>query len=248
MHRVFVSQDQLPTITGSDVHYIKDVLRLQAGDKLELLDGTGKVYLSKIIEIKADKIFCEIVETRQLATGDPSASLGAGRRLVTIAQCLPKAKKMSLIIQKCTELGAARLIPALSERSIAKGDKRERWQKIAKEAAEQSGRSTIPRIDQLTKFKDVLKIAKNFDLALIPWELEKTNTLKKALRSLTTPHHPSPSPTILILIGPEGGFSQEEVDLARQAGFTPITLGQSILRTETAGLAVLAMINYEFDQ
>lgn len=233
MHRIFVSQDQLPTITGSDVHYIKDVLRLGAGDELELLDGTGKVYLSKIIDIKQDKVICEILESRQ--------QKAEHRTQVAIAQCLPKAKKMSLIIQKCTELGVSRIIPTLSERSIAKGDKHERWLKIAKEAAEQSGRSTIPQIDQLTEFEDVLKTAKDFDLALIPWELEKSISLKKHF----TNNRISGSPNILVMIGPEGGFSQQEVEAARNAGFTSITLGPNILRTETAGLAMLAMISYE---
>ncbi|MBU0672256.1 MAG: 16S rRNA (uracil(1498)-N(3))-methyltransferase [Candidatus Margulisbacteria bacterium] len=236
MPRFFVPKAQIPTITGTDVHQIRDVLRLKPGDELELLDGSGKIYFSKITEMKKDKITCEILEHR--------TSNVERRTQVAIAQCLPKAKKMDLIIQKCTELGAHKIIPTLSERSIAKGEKLERWKKIAKEASEQSGRTTIPEIAPLTNFAEVLKQKKDYDLALIPWELEQEQTLKSVLTTALR----TPSTTILILIGPEGGFSQKEIDLAKEAGFTPISLGKRILRTETAGLAIMAMINYQYDQ
>jgi 16S rRNA (uracil1498-N3)-methyltransferase len=239
MHRFFVSQDQPATITGSDAHQVKNVLRLKVGDKLELLDGTGKVYSAKIAKMEKDKVSCEILDHRTLNTEH--------RTQVTLAQCLPKARKMDLIIQKCTELGVAKMIPTLSERSIAKGEKLPRWKKIAKEAAEQSGRASIPEISPLTRFEDVLKLKDNYDLALIPWELEKANTLKATLQSFIIPHRPSTSLSILIIIGPEGGFSQQEIELARQAGFKSISLGKTILRTETAGMAVMAMLAYEFN-
>jgi 16S rRNA (uracil1498-N3)-methyltransferase len=229
MHRFFVAKDQIPVITGSDAHHIKAVLRLQAGDQLELLDGSGKIYQARIADIKKDRILCEILSTR----GEKSEA----KVKVTLAQCLPKAKKMDLIIQKCTELGADKIIPALSERSIARGEKLERWKKIAKESAEQCGRSSIPEIHPLTRFEDVLKLKKDYDLALIPWELEKETSLKKALTTYR-PNH------LLILIGPEGGFSRKEVDLAQSAGFIPVSLGQRILRTETVGMAMLSMINF----
>lgn len=236
MHRFFVSADQLPVITGSDAHQIKDVLRMKPGDKLELLDGTGKIYEAKITDIQQDKIICEITAHRTSDIGHQTK--------VTIAQCLPKAKKMDLIIQKCTELGTAKIIPTLSERSIAKGEKLERWKKIAKEAAEQSGRATIPEISRLTKFSDVLQLKDQYDLALIPWEMEQEQTLKSVLTTALR----SPSTTILVLIGPEGGFSKTEVETAVTAGFTPITLGKQILRTETAGMAILAMLMFALEQ
>jgi len=235
MPRFFVPKEQLPIILGQDAHQIKDVLRMKIGDELELLDGTGKIYHAKITEINKDRIICTITRHR-------TSDIGL-RTSVTIAQCLPKQKKMDLIIQKCTELGAAKIIPTLSERSIAKGEKLERWQKIAKEAAEQSGRSTIPEITRLTTFEEVLKLQKDYALALIPWELEKD----KSLKQLLTTALPSPCATIIILIGPEGGFSQEEVSKAQTTGFIPITLGSRILRTETAGMSILSMINYHFD-
>ncbi|MBU0502123.1 MAG: 16S rRNA (uracil(1498)-N(3))-methyltransferase [bacterium] len=235
MPRFFVPTEQIPTISGQDAHQIKAVLRMKVGDELELLDGSGKVYFAKILEIKNDKVTTKILSTHRAETDQKVKA--------TIAQCLPKHKKMDLIIQKCTELGVAKIIPTLSERSIAKGEKLERWQKIAKEAAEQSGRGTLPEITNLTKFEDVLAQGKNYKLALIPWELEKEKSLKASLST-----HPSPHTPILILIGPEGGFSQKEVEQAQQAGFIPISLGKRILRTETAGLSILSMINYHFDQ
>ncbi len=234
MHRFFVDKDRIPVITGSDVHHIRDVLRLKAGDELKMLDGTGTVYSAKISEIKKERVICDILSSRN-EEKTPEVK-------VTLAQCLPKAKKMDLIVQKCTELGAQRIIPVLSERSIPRSGKLERWKKIAKEAAEQSGRSFIPEISPLTKFEDLLKMKNEFDLALIPWELEKRTTLKKVL----TTHHPNHLTTILILIGPEGGFSRDEVERARSAGFIAVSLGPRILRTETAAMAMLSMIDYEY--
>ena len=236
MHRFFVEKDRIPNITGSDIHHIKDVLRMKIGDQLELLDGTGKIYEAKISELKKDKIICEILSAH-IEESEPKIK-------VTLAQCLSKSKKMELIIQKCTELGIDQIIPTLSERTIARREKSERWRTIAREAAEQSGRSTIPAISPLTKFKEVLKIKNQFDLALIPWELEKENTLKNIL----TTSRPKDWKTgrLLILIGPEGGFSAKEVELAKSAGFIPLSLGPRILRAETAGMALLSMINYEY--
>lgn len=234
MHRYFVEKDQLPVITGSDVHHIKDVLRMKVGNKLEMFDGTGTIYVAQISGIGKEKVVCNILSSRREGT--------EAKLKVTLAQCLPKAKKMDFIIQKCTELGADKIIPTLSERSISKGEKLERWKKIAKEAAEQSARASIPEIAPLTKFEDVLKMRSQFDLALIPWELEKKNTLKKHFADNRINGYTD----ILIMIGPEGGFSREEVELARSAGFIPVSLGPTILRTETAGMAILSMINYEY--
>lgn len=245
MHRFFVPKDQVPVITGSDVHHIKDVLRMKVGDQLELLDGTGEIYKSKIVEMKKDKIICEILEHR--------AQNSELRTQVAIAQGLPKAKKMDFIIQKCAELGANKIIPMLTERSVAKSEKLDRWRKIAKEAAEQSGRAIIPEILPLIKFEEVLKMKNQFDLALISWELEKGKSLKSVLRNFPITQSPNsqipipPSPNLLILIGPEGGFSSQEIKLAKKAGFISVSLGKRILRSETAGLAVLAAIMYELE-
>lgn len=228
-----MEKENIPDIRGSDFHQVRDVLRMKAGDDLELLDGSGRIYTARIAAIKKDHVACDILSAREAGSGLSVK--------VTIAQCLPKGRKMDLVVQKCTELGAHRIIPVLSERAVAKGEKLARWKKIAKEAAEQSGGTVVPEISPLTKFEDVLKNKGQSALALIPWEMEKGTTLKKVL----TTYQPNHLTTILVLIGPEGGFSQKEVEQAKSAGFTPVSLGRRILRTETAAMAILAMINYE---
>ena len=231
MHRFFVDKNQIPLITGSDAHQIRAVLRMKKEDRLELLDGTGRIHLAEIAEIKKDKVLCKVISSR---FEGPETKIK-----VSIAQCLPKGKKMDLIIQKCTELGAHKIIPILSERSIAKGGKPERWQKIAKEAAEQSGRTTMPEVSPLASFEDLLKTVNGYDLGLIPWELEKETTLKSVLKK----QKPS---RLLIIIGPEGGFSAAEAAVAQEKGFHAVSLGPNILRAETAAVAVLGIIGYEY--
>jgi 16S rRNA (uracil1498-N3)-methyltransferase len=235
MPRIFVAQEQFPDITGSDVHYVRDVLRMKVRDKLELLDGTGMVYEAEIKEIKKEKIVCEIVESGN--------SKVESRTQITLAQALPKASKMDFVIEKCVELGVHRIIPVLTERTVGKNAKLDRWRKLAKEAAEQSGRTIIPEIAELTDFSSVLKMKGRYDLALLPWELEKERTLKQSLKSLLLPQFPQ----ILVLIGPEGGFSQAEVKQAQATGWQTVSLGKRILRTETAGMAVLSTIMYELE-
>ena len=236
MPRFFVPQDQIPIITGSDAHQIRNVLRMKPGDKLELFDGYGKAYQAEIQTINKDKVTCKILATQ---TSNSSSNIK-----VTLAQALPKGQKMDLIIQKCTELGIEQVIPMVSERSLPTSNKSARWQRIAKDAAEQSGRINVPEITKIKTFAEAIKTKDKYDLAIIPWELEQNNQLKPFLKQLNN----DGNLTILIIIGPEGGFSQTEVQQAQTAGLIPITLGQRILRTETAGLAILSMINYEFEQ
>ena len=241
---IFVSQNQISKekveIIGSDVNYLKNVMRLETGAEVLVLDGKGKIYATKIKEISNKKIVCNIIETRS-----PKSDCLPE---ITIAQALPKAKKMDLIIEKGTELGAFTFIPFQAERSIPNFDKDKakekiaRWQRIAKEAAEQCGRLTVPHIETIANLESIGNLAKEYDLALIPWELEKEKTLKKVVATL-----PSKPKKILILIGPEGGFSNQEVSLAKEKGFKSITLGKRILRTETASLALLSMLMYAYD-
>lgn len=240
MPRFFVPQDQIPVISGEDVHHIRDVLRMKVGDEIELLDGNGKAYQAKIAEYKKDKVICQILSTKILEN--------PAKVKVTLAQCLPKAEKMKLIIQKSTELGVWSIVPVTSERTIVKSEKKERWQTIAKEAAQQCRLTYVPKITEVKSFNEILSGAKDYSLALIPFELEKSTSLKSLLSPLPSNHQSISPSNILILIGPEGGFSQKEVTLAKEAGIISVSLGPRILRTETAGLAMLSMINYEFDQ
>jgi len=241
-HRFFVPQHQISrtevTITGGDAYQIKNVLRLLPGDEIEVLDGTGKVYTARINSVAKEEVLCDQITSMSMAS-EPKIK-------ITLLQSIPRESKMDLIIQKCTELGVARIIPAISERTIVKlegkTEKRlERWEKIAKEAAEQSARGVIPTIDRAIQFKDAVKEAENHDLSLIPWEMEEKTSLKEVLKKNKK------AKTILIAIGPEGGFSKGEIEIAKKAGLKPVSLGKRILRTETAGMAVLSMLNYEFE-
>lgn len=235
MARFFVNNESPEVISGADAHHIKNVLRKKIGDNLELLDGSGKLHFASIVKLDKDKVTCKIVSTSPVE-GEPRAK-------ITLAQALPKSNKMNFIIEKSTELGVTSIIPMVTERTIGRKAKIERWQKIAKAAAEQSGRGVIPQIQEPQDFPTIIKLRSQFDIALIPWELERTTSLKQFLPSLLLPQ----CPTILVLIGPEGGFSQKEIDQAKTAGFISVSLGKRILRTETAGLTIIAIINYEFE-
>jgi 16S rRNA (uracil1498-N3)-methyltransferase len=237
MPRLFVPLPELPNITGADAHYLRDVLRLQPGDRLELLDGTGRVHEAEVSSLSKSNVTVKIIRSF-LSDNEPTVK-------VTLAQALPKGQKMDFVVEKSVELGVNRIIPVLTERTIGKNAKLDRWRKLAKEAAEQSGRAVIPEIAELTDLASIIKLKPQFDLALLPWELEKNNSLKSVLQP---PHTSSLSPhpsSIIVLIGPEGGFSQAEVKQAQAAGWQTVSLGKRILRTETAGLAVLANIMYE---
>lgn len=233
MRRFFVKKDELPAVCGGCAHQIKNVLRMKKDDQLELLDGTGKVYPAKIIEIEKEKIICEILSSY---TDDREP-----RIKITLAQALPKSAKMDFIIEKCTELGAAKIVPMITARTIPRGANTIRWEKIAKEAAEQSCRSIIPEITEPQKFEEVVKIPA--DAGIIAWENEKTRSLKQFLAATEKQSFKS----LLVLIGPEGGFTKEEIDRATEAGISPVSLGKRILRTETAGMAALSAIACEFE-
>lgn len=241
--RVFVAfeniKGNIARIEGSDVNYLKNVMRLTCGDEIIVMDSKSKEYTSKISKIDKDSITAELISERH-PKSEPKVK-------ITVAQGLPKNKKMDLIVQKVTELGATRIIPICAERSIVRiadekgSHKVKRWQRIAKEAAEQSGRLIIPLVDEIKTMKELLIMCDDFDLCVILWEMEKERTIKSVLKANPEAHE------ILVLIGPEGGFSHDEVESARKGGFVTATVGNRILRTETAAIAVLSMIEYEFE-
>lgn len=243
VHRFFVPKEQISntdiSIIGSDASQIKNVLKLEPGEEIDILDGSGRIYASKIKTIGQGKVICEIVSSRA-AKSEPKIK-------TTLIQSIPREAKMDFIIQKSTELGVADIIPVSSERTIVKLDDKkrevrlERWQRITKEAAEQSGRGIVPRISPLKELIAALKEANDLDLKLIPWEMEENTSIKDLFEIEKNPKG------ITIAIGPEGGFSANEVKAAIKYGFTPVTLGKRILRAETAGIAVLSMVNYEFE-
>lgn len=242
MPSFFVEPDKIydgkVIISGEDVKHITKVLRLGPGDGVTVLDGQGMEYQAILEEIGSDRILASITGERQSQTEPPLR--------VTLIQGLPKGEKMELIIQKAVELGVHRIIPVETTRSIVKLDakkalqRQERWQRIAMEAAKQSKRGIIPNVEVLTTLNKALKgLSADASLVLMPWE-EASAPLKPLLESKSEGNQ-----EIYIIIGPEGGFTQQEAQNAIDAGAYTVSLGPRILRTETAGFTVLAVVMYE---
>jgi 16S rRNA (uracil1498-N3)-methyltransferase len=237
--RFFISPDQvagpLITVSGEDVRHIGAVLRMKTGDELLLCDGKGTEYSVKISRVDRSEIKTEIVNKTRREIVYPRVTLGQG---------LPKSDKMDWIVQKATELGVATIVPLVTERTIVKVKDEEkriaRWQKICREAAMQSSRPDIPSVGRIIAFNDLLRTPNSElqTLKLLPWE-EGTTAIKDVLRGSEGIKH------IIVLVGPEGGFSPAEAALATSRGFHPVSLGPNILRTETAAVASLSMILYE---
>lgn len=223
-------------ITGDDAHHISRVLRMKAGDALSLCDGAGNEYDALVAAVSPEVVVCTV--------SNPHASEAESPVQVSLFQCLPKAGKMELIVQKCTELGVFSIVPVQSARCVVVpgkdyDKKRERYNRVALEAAKQSRRAMIPRVLPLTTLKKI--DVKSFDLFLVAYEDENTVSLKQALRAA------SPK-TIALLIGPEGGLEESEIAQLVQAGAKSVSLGRRILRTETAGMAMLAQTLYEVEE
>ncbi len=237
--RFFIAPSQVSgsriSITDEDVRHIAAVLRMKTGDALLLCDGRGAEYQVTISEISKSAIQTEIVSQRHRETTAPR---------ITLCQGLPKFDKMDWIVQKATELGVTNIVPLVTERTIVKIRDEEkrigRWQKICREAAMQSNRPDIPQVETIRSLRDFISSLNPGPgtLLLLPWE-EGTQPLKEVLKRTPAMH-------IIVLIGPEGGFSSGEASLAREKGFHAVSLGPNILRTETAAIAVLSMIGYEF--
>ncbi len=242
MPRFFVSPEQINNeqvyISGPDVNHIKRVLRLGPGDELMVLDGRGGAYEAVIEKTCREQVICTIKK-------EVPAGTGLSVR-VTLVQGIPKGDKMDFIIQKGTELGISRVVPLICRRSVVKlaGDKSlkrlERWRRIALEAAKQCRRPDVPEVKVPAGWNRVLEELPPEAAAFIPWEGEKTRTLKGILQGSAVKKQ------IYVFIGPEGGFTPDEVRTAGEYGVCPVTLGPRILRTETVGLAVLSMILYQW--
>lgn len=245
MQHFFVVPDQVRDgyieITGSDVNHMKNVLRMKAGEQLEISDGNNKKYLCEIETLEAELVTVRILEERK-AENELSSKL-------FLFQGLPKSDKMELIVQKAVELGAWEIIPVATKRAVVKLDekkaakKRERWNGISESAAKQAGRNVIPQVKQVMSLKEALRYAADLDALLIPYELaEGMQATKERIRQI------QPGQSVGIFIGPEGGFEREEVEFAVEAGAYPVTLGKRILRTETAGMTMLSVLMYHLEQ
>lgn len=238
LHRFFVEPCQVTdgtiTINGDDVKHISKVLRLHEKDDITVCDCRGFDYTCKIQSISSDEVVAAIIE-KTPSGAEPPVS-------VTIYQGMPKSDKMDYIVQKCVELGAVAVVPVITKRTIAipKDEKKKiaRWQKIAAEAAKQSGRGIIPTVESVISFKDMIKNLSPNDLNILPYESEKDLSLKNILDNTDRKN-------INIIIGPEGGFDESEILLANEKDINIVTLGPRILRTETAPLATLAAVMYQ---
>jgi len=229
-------------IKGEDVNHIANVLRKQIGDELNICNSTtSDNFLCKIIEINKESIICDIIE-RIENKSDNSPN-------ITIFQGLPKADKMELIIQKCTELGVNEFVPLQMERCVVKLDSKneakkiERWQKIAETAAKQCGRNNIPKVENLINIKKLCNLLDKYDIVLVAYEQEKENTLKIKLKDIKDKKNIN----IAVVIGPEGGIEASEIEELKDSGAEIITLGERILRTETVGIAMASIIMYELE-
>ncbi|NLJ96861.1 MAG: 16S rRNA (uracil(1498)-N(3))-methyltransferase [Clostridiales bacterium] len=240
MHRFYVDKDQIKeniiTIKGQDVNHIKNVLRMKSGDKIIICDGQGKDCYCIIDRVCDDVVIATIDKVKDTGTELPLK--------ITLFQGLPKSDKMELIIQKAVELGVYEIVPVMMARSIVKyndvkkeAKKLQRWQAISESAAKQSGRGIIPKVLPVMSFKDAISYAKGMDWTVMPYENAKgIKDTRDSLERLEG------CKTGAVIIGPEGGYDKSEVEFAKDKDILPISLGRRILRTETAGLALLSMI------
>ena len=230
-------------IDGQDVNHIKNVLRLNVGERIKICDKDNvKNYVSEIVKIENEIIECKVLEE---VLGEAE-----GNVILHIYQGLPKADKMELIIQKGTELGISKYIPVKLSRCIVKLDgkdeikKIDRWKKISEMAAKQSGRDLVPDVEHLNSLKEVTEKINSYDLFLVAFEEEKENTLKNELLKLK---EIKDEYKIAVLVGPEGGLAKEEVEILQKNGAKVITLGNRILRTETVAMYIASTIMYELE-
>ena len=246
MYQFFVEEGQICgdriVITGEDVNHIKNVLRMKIGEEIAVSNGVdGREYRCEVAQLLADEVVCKLRFIKENDVELPAQ--------VYLFQGLPKADKMELIIQKAVELGAYSVIPVATRRSIVKLDdkkaaaKQNRWQGIAEAAAKQSKRKIIPKIEKVMSFAEALEMAKALEVRLIPYELaEDMSHTKEIIERIRE------GQKIAIFIGPEGGFDETEIAMASEVGVEPITLGKRILRTETAGMTVLAWLMYHLEK
>ncbi|MDD2336833.1 MAG: 16S rRNA (uracil(1498)-N(3))-methyltransferase [Geobacteraceae bacterium] len=240
MRRFFIDENAISenkaVISGNLFCHMARVLRLKIGTRMLLSDGIGRRHVGVIDSIGKENLVIRLEES----TLEPERPQGP---FITLYQGLPKGSKMDFILQKCTELGVDSFVPFVAGRSIAQlpqdrgAERLGRWRRIVVEAARQSNRTSIPELLPAMNFSELLASADQ-TVKLLLWEEEKSNRLKSVLGSLPLPE------TVAVMVGPEGGLSKNEATAATQAGFIPVTLGSRILRTETAGIALLAVLQF----
>lgn len=246
MHRFFVDSHQINEniirIIGKDVNHIKNVLRFNLKDKVEIVNSTTKqLYICEIKALQSDYIECYILEKKK--------ENNESNIYIHILQAIPKFEKMEWIIEKCTELGVSEFTPVMMNRCIVKLDSKtqdkkiQRWRKIAEVAAKQSKRDIIPTVNSCISIDKIYEIVQNYDIVLVAYENEKKYTLKQAIEIEKKNNY-----RVAIIVGPEGGISQEEISKFSLFNFKIVSLGRRILRTETAPIVMVANIIYELER
>ena len=247
MPKFFVNSEQINNneikIIGNDVNHIKNVLRLSINDKIKICDKVEHVnYNCRISNIDNEYVITQII--------DEEKSNVETKTQIHVFQGLPKGDKMEFIIEKLTEIGVKELTPVPMKRSVVKLQEKDkqkkmvRWNKIAEVAAKQSGRDEILKINDVINYKNIFNYLKDYDIVLLAYEKEEKLTLKKALSKLDK----TKENKVAVLIGPEGGFDDIEIEQAKQNSLVNIvTLGKRILRTETAPLVISSNILYELE-
>lgn len=241
MYNFFVDNDNFNennvTINGDDYNHIKNVLRMSKGNKIQVCNKeSGEAFLTEIDRIDHEEIICDIIE--KLDSNESNVK-------VTVFQGIPKSDKMEYIIQKAVELGAYDIVPVEMKYCVAKikspEKKIKRWQTISEAAAKQSKRNIIPKIKNPINIKELCSEIQKYDLTLLAYENEKETNVRELLKNNKEMKN------IAIIIGPEGGLSDEEVNILKDNKAKCISLGKRILRTETASIALLSMIMYEYE-
>lgn len=244
MAKFFVNENQVQNdkiiLEGEDVKHVKDVLRMKKNDILNISDGIKFNYTCKIEELLKSSILLNIVSKEEIKNNSKVE--------IDLFQGVPKFEKMELIIQKATELGINKIYPIETKRVVVKLDEKTkekklaRWQKIAMEASKQCKRVYIPQVNQVDNIKNIVEKLYNYDIVLVAYENEQNNFLKQELIKNKS------AKKIAIVIGPEGGFDEEDLKYFENSSkIKMVSLGENILRTETAGFAMLAILKYEFD-
>lgn len=245
MFHFFADQGQIGqkriTITGADVNHIKNVLRMKIGEQALISNRVDRDYLCQVEELNPDAVYFEIIEECSSGTESPAR--------IYLFQGLPKSDKMELIIQKAVELGVYQVIPVTTRRAVVKLDSKKeearvrRWNAISESAAKQSKRIIIPEVTGVMSFPEALAYASDFDLNFVPYECAKGMDYTREKVS-----EARPGMNIGIFIGPEGGFEEDEIQAAHEAGAQVVTLGKRILRTETAGLCLLSALLFQLEK
>ncbi|HHV07742.1 MAG TPA: 16S rRNA (uracil(1498)-N(3))-methyltransferase [Firmicutes bacterium] len=245
MHRFFARPDQFQNgkvfIDSVEARHIKKVLRLKAGTIIRVFDGLGHEYEVQLAPSEGGTMWGQVMA--------PVDTIREPKLKVTLAQGLGKGDKNDLVVQKATEIGVQAIIPVACKRSIVKlstkTTKEERLRRVAKEAAKQCGRAVVPSVEPACSFNDLLRYFPKYDAVLFLWEKERVQDLKHTLQKIRQQSSPT---RLLVLVGPEGGFTDTEASQATERGAQAVSLGPRILRTETAGLVALSAILYEFDE